>query len=71
MKNIDFFSEEIETKSFIPCNQSWSRAFRNVVDFVLLALAFATDESRKDVFSCLVLGVCVHTVRKLKFAYVS
>ena len=37
MKNIDFFSEEIETKSFIPCNQSWSRAFRNVVDFVLIA----------------------------------
>ena len=37
MKNIDFFSEEIETKSFIPCNQALSRAFRNVVDFVSIA----------------------------------
>ena len=37
MENIDFFSKAIETKSFIPCNQSWSRAFRNVVDFVSIA----------------------------------
>ena len=37
MENIDFFSKAIETKSFIPCNQSWSRAFRNVVAFVLIA----------------------------------
>ena len=32
-----FFSKAIETKSFIPCNQSWSRAFRNVADFVSIA----------------------------------
>ena len=39
MENIDFFSSNkaIETKSFIPCNQSWSRAFRNVVAFVSIA----------------------------------
>ena len=37
MENIDFFSKAIETKSFIPCNQSWSRAFINVVDFVSIA----------------------------------
>ena len=37
MENIDFFSKAIETKSFIPCNQSWSRAFRNVVVFVSIA----------------------------------
>ena len=37
MKNNDFYLKAIETKSFIPCNQSWSRAFRNVVAFVSIA----------------------------------
>ena len=37
MKNIDFLSREIETKSFIPCNQAWSRASKNVILFVSIA----------------------------------
>ena len=37
MKNIDFFSAEIETKSFIPCNQAWSQKFKNVLLLVSIA----------------------------------
>ena len=30
MENIDFFSKDIECTTPIPCNQSWSRAFKKV-----------------------------------------
>ena len=45
MKNIDFFSAEIETKSFIPCNQAWSRASKNVLLFVSIASYAEKGES--------------------------
>ena len=34
---IDFFSREIETKLFIPCNQAWSRASKKVGVVVSIA----------------------------------
>ena len=37
MKNIDFFSEEIETKSFIPLKPRESWAYEYVNDFVSIA----------------------------------
>ena len=45
MKNIDFFSEEIETKSFIPFKRAWSREFKNVLLFVSIAPYAEISES--------------------------
>ena len=49
MKNIDFFSAEIETKSFIPCNhQAWSRASKNVSLLLFVSIASYAEKSEPE-----------------------
>ena len=37
MKNIEFFPRAIDCKAFMPFDRAWSREFKNVLLFVLIA----------------------------------